>query len=119
MSLDVSLYRKGTTHWDDGSTEEIKDYVCDLNITHNLNKMASELGVYEHLWRPDEIGVTKAWELIEPLSKALEQMDENPNYYRKFDAPNGWGTFEGLMCFIERYLEKCKEYPNSYIEVSR
>ena len=60
MSLDVSLYRKGTNHWDDGSTEEIKDYVCDLNITHNLNKMASELGVYEHLWRPDEIGVTKA-----------------------------------------------------------
>ena len=31
------------------------------NITHNLGKMAEEAGIYKHLWRPEEIGITKAW----------------------------------------------------------
>lgn len=119
MSLDVYLYRKGFKHFDDGSTELFEDCVCDLNITHTLNKMAKELGVYEYLWKPDEIGVTRAWELIDPLEIALDKMDSDPNKYREFEPSNGWGSFEGLKGFIKAYLNKCKEFPNSLIEVSR
>lgn len=119
MSLDVYLYRKGTTKFEGEDEVEITDYVCNLNITHNLNAMAEELGVYQHLWRPEELGIIRAWELIEPLSKALEQMDENPQHYKRFNPENGWGSFEDLMRFIEEYLEKCREYANAYVEVSR
>ena len=34
--------------------------VYSANITHNLNTMADEAGIYKHLWRPDEIKITKA-----------------------------------------------------------
>ncbi len=39
-----------------GSFEEV--YIS--NVTHNLNKMAGEAGIYEALWRPEEIGITHA-----------------------------------------------------------
>ena len=47
--------------------DEESDYVYSANITHNLTKMADEAGIYECLWRPEEIGITKAGQLIEPL----------------------------------------------------
>lgn len=35
--------------------EEAK--LSSLNITHNLNNMAKEVGLYEVLWRPEEMGL--------------------------------------------------------------
>jgi len=52
MSLDVYLeVTKPTT-------------IFEANITHNLNRMAQAAGIYEALWCPDEIGITKAAQLI-------------------------------------------------------
>ncbi|MBK8772221.1 MAG: hypothetical protein IPM06_17610 [Rhizobiales bacterium] len=47
-------------------------------ITHNLNKMASAAGIYKHLWRPEEIGITKAAQLIEPLREGLALLLSDP-----------------------------------------
>ena len=41
------------------------------NITHNLNKMASSAGIYECLWRPEEINITTAHQLIDPISQGI------------------------------------------------
>jgi signal transduction histidine kinase len=30
------------------------------NITHNLNIMADKAGIYQHLWRPEEIGIKRS-----------------------------------------------------------
>ena len=49
-------------------TEE-DETVYDANITHNLGKMAGEAGIYEALWRPEEIDKTKASEIVELLEK--------------------------------------------------
>ena len=38
--------------------------LADVNITHNLNKMADAVGLYEVLWKPDEIGITTASQMI-------------------------------------------------------
>lgn len=62
MSLDVYL------RLDNGNE------VYDANITHNLNTMAEEAGIYKHLWRPEELGITKAKDLIEPLAEGLAKM---------------------------------------------
>jgi len=48
MSLDVYLMKTMPTS------------VYDANITHNLGAMAEAAGIYKHLWRPEEIGITKA-----------------------------------------------------------
>ena len=93
--------------------------VFETNITHNLNRMAKAAGIYKHLWRPEEIGIAKACDLIEPLSAARDKMLANPDKYKQFDASNGWGTYEQFVPWLERYLDACRTFPNAQIQVSR
>lgn len=93
--------------------------VYSANITHNLNKMADAAGIYEYLWRPDEIGIKLAKDLIEPLTTGLEKLRAEPETFRVYNPSNGWGTYEGLIRFVEAYLEACKENPEAEILVSR
>lgn len=95
------------------------DGVYSANITHNLNTMAGEAGIYKHLWRPDEIGITKAAELIEPLRAGLALLKSDPARFKKFNPENGWGNYEGLVAFVEKYLAACEEYPAADVSVSR
>jgi len=120
MSLDVSLYRKYHVSYDGGETlEQKEECVYDANITHNLGKMADEAGIYYALWRPEEIKKTKAGELITLLEKGLAELKAKPEYYEKFNSPNGWGMYEHFVPFVEKYLEACKEYPDAIIKASR
>ena len=34
--------------------------------------MADEAGIYKYLWSPEEIGITKAEQFIEPLKKEFD-----------------------------------------------
>lgn len=100
-------------------SEYESEYVYDANITHNLNTMAQEAGIYMHLWRPEEIGITKAEELIEPLREGLHLLKMDPERFKKFNPDNGWGSYEGLVKFVENYLNACYENREALIEVSR
>jgi hypothetical protein len=100
--------------------KEIKtNEVYWANITHNLYKMAEAAGIDAHLWRPDEIKITKAKELIEPLRQGLHNLKSEPERYKKFNPENGWGSYDGLVKFVENYLNACYEYPDADVEVSR
>jgi len=107
MSLDVTL------------TAIRETTVYDSNITHNLGKMAEAAGIYKHLWRPEEIGITKATELIEPLTEGLAKLKADPVKFTAYNSPNGWGMYEHFVPFVEKYLEACKENPDATISVSR
>ena len=91
----------------------------DQNITHNLGKMAREAGVYEAMWRPEELGIKTAAQLISPLRAGLERLRADPEGFRKFDAPNGWGRYEHLLEFVEKYLSACEQNPDAEVSVSR
>jgi len=120
MSLDVYLTRKKWVSYDEGKTHtEENEEVYWANITHNLNKMAGEAGIYEALWRPEEIGKTKANEIVKLLEKGLADLKTRPKHFETFNSPNGWGMYEHFVPFVEKYLEACKEYPDAIIEVSR
>lgn len=106
MSLDVYLSLDGRE-------------IYEANITHNLNTMAEEAGIYRHLWRPDEIGITTASELIEPLRAGLHSLVERPSYFEQFNSPNGWGLYVHFVPFVARYLEACVENPSALVRVSR
>lgn len=95
------------------------DEVFEYNITHNLTKMADEAGIYEHLWRPEEIGITTAIQLIDPLREGLHRLKSDPKKYEEFAPENKWGSYEGLVKFVEAYLDACYRYPDATIEVSR
>lgn len=95
------------------------DTVYESNITHNLNKMADEAGIYSHLWRPEEIGINKAEQLIEPLKTGLKLLKSDPARFGKLNPSNGWGTYEGLVNFVTAYLDACIRYPQAEVSVSR
>lgn len=93
--------------------------VFDYNITHNLVEMAEACELYMPMWRPEEIGITKASQLIIPLAKGLQALLDKPDHYKTFNPSNGWGDYEGLVNFTKEYLKACIEYPEAEIEVSR
>jgi len=107
MSLDITLTAIRPTE------------VYSSNITHNLNVMAMEAGIYEHLWRPEEIGITHAKDLIDPLNQALILMYADPDRFKKHNPDNGWGSYAGFLDFIKNYLAACIENPDALIEVDR
>lgn len=110
MSLDVWMT----------STKLVELTVFEYNITHNLNKMADAAGIYKELWRPDEIGITHAHQLIEPLTKGLAKLKSDPKKYKAhYNPSNGWGNYEGLVKFVESYLKAARANPNAKIGVSR
>jgi len=107
MSLDVSLIE----------TRPVEVY--SRNITHNLTGMALEAGIYQHLWRPEEIEIEFAHQLILPLTRGLELLLSDPTRFEAFNAPNGWGTYKDFVGFVEDYLMACEEFPNALIDISR
>ncbi len=106
MSLDVYL-------------EVGEESVYEANITHNLNLMADQAGLYKALWRPEELGIVQAGELVAPLSLGLAVLKRAPARLYQFDPKNGWGSYEGLVKFVEAYLDACREHPDATVMVSR
>lgn len=115
MGLDVGLIIEVDT----GGQEPYRVELFSGNITHNLNVMAKEAGIYKHLWRPEEIDIKTAGELIEPLETALEAMKEDPDLFKEHNPPNGWGDYEGFLSWIEKYLEACRRHPRAKVEACR
>lgn len=115
MSLDVYLFIEVDTGGKKPKTIEL----FSANITHNLTEMADEAGIYKHLWRPEEIGAKYAGDIIEAIEKGLSLMKSDPERFKKFNSPNGWGTYKHFVPFVEEYLEACEENPKALIKVRR
>lgn len=93
--------------------------VYSANITHNLNRMADEAGIYQALWRPDEIGVAKASQLIPLLTEGLAKLRIDPAKFEALNPTNGWGSYSGFVPWVERYLRACEEYPDADVSIWR
>ena len=112
MSLDIYLIATRPTE------------VFEGNITHNLNAMAREAGLYLALWRPEELWPERtvkptAADIAPLLEAGLMLLKANPARFRAFNPDNGWGDYEGLVDVVEKYLRACRENPDATIEVSR
>jgi hypothetical protein len=100
-------------------TRKSAECFFDQNITHNLTAMADEAGVYQAVWRPEEVGITHARQLVEPLRKAVTAMRADPERFKKHDSPNGWGLYKHFLPWLEKYLAACEEYPDARVRASR
>ena len=107
MSLDVTLKALRITE------------VFECNITHNLGEMADAAGIYKHLWRPEEIGISKAADLIRPLNAGLHKLKDDPEKYKCYNPRNGWGEYDSLVKFVEKYIAACIKNPDATISISR
>jgi hypothetical protein len=93
--------------------------VYSANITHNMSRMATEARICDALWRPEEVGITKAAQLIEPLRAGLADLKARPDYFQKFNPPNGWGDYAGLVRFVENYLAAAEANPTTNVKAWR
>lgn len=93
--------------------------VFTKDITHNLGQMAKAADLYEALWRPEEVDITHARQLVGQLKIGLERLLADPDHFKLFNPSNGWGDYEGLVSFIKAYLKACEENPDATVEVSR
>jgi hypothetical protein len=128
MSLDISLVVEdledpdySTDYPEDDEYREINDtyQVFEINITHNLGEMADEAGIYKCLWRPEEIGIRQAGQLIQPLSDGLSFLKQYKEKFEKYNPDNGWGSYDILVKAVYEYLKACKQYPFARIDVCR
>ena len=134
MSLDIYLSDPTATY--EAAT------LFESNITHNLNTMAEKAGLYDPLWRPyriiakaenvilhesdheaeyeyEEFSRVTSNDIVDLVQKGLDKLKSDPEYFKKYNAPNGWGVYENLVEFTEEYLKALKEYPEAIIQVSR
>ena len=138
MSLDVGLYRIKYVSYDMVNFHEEKEELYSANITHNLNVMAEQAGLYKALWRPyqlhkdyvhsenyeiemafkDSVTII-ASDIIDIIEEGLDLLKNRPGYFSKFDSPNGWGLYVNFVPFVEKYLNALKQYPDSIVEVWR
>jgi hypothetical protein len=138
MSLDVYLYRIKYASYDMVNFHEEKEQLYSANITHNLNVMAEQAGIYKALWRPyqlhkdyvhsedynkemlfeDSVTII-ASDIIDIIEQGLDLLKNRPDYFSKFNAENGWGKYVNFVPFVEKYLEALKQYPDSLVEVDR
>ena len=107
MSLDVSLT----------VTKPVE--VFEANITHNLGEMAEAAGIYAAVWRPEDLAIEFAEQLVPVLEAGINELKANPERFKTLDAKNGWGTYDQFVPWLEKYLAACKENPEAHIGVSR
>ena len=90
-----------------------------IGITHNLTAMAEAAGLYECMWRPEEICITLASQMIHPLECGIAVMEQDKEKLKKLNPENGFGNYEFLLSVAQRYLAACKEHPNATVEACR
>ena len=103
LSYDISLYRKGIKN-----AERIY-YDYDGNITYNVCEMLEVAFGEQHLKKWNDKPVN---EFIEEFKKGYEDMMLNPTKYKKYDSPNGWGTYETTLKAIQNLYNYIVEYTN-------
>ena len=101
MSYDIALYRKGIIN------KERVYYPYDGNITWNVREMLEVAFGEEHLKKWNSLSCDK---FFDDLEKGYIDMIKNPKKYKKYDSPNGWGTYETTLREIKELYESIQEY---------
>ncbi len=101
MSLSIYVEYKTCPHC--GRSD---DQQYDLNITHNLGKMAEEAGIYKVMWL-DKPSTTQ--EILPVLVDGYLKLKNDPDKFKKFNPDNGWGSYEALVEFVEKFMKACAQ----------
>lgn len=104
MSYDVSFRVK---------IEGLNKYIeveSVANITWNVRELIKQSSGWD-IKNEDENGFIKDW--IPMIENGIEELTNNPEKYRQYEAKNGWGTVESTLGFYKDCLNKYREYKNS------
>lgn len=97
MSYDISFKVK---------VEGVDAYVpvgeCDANITWNVRKIIEKSTGLE--WKNCQNNGLCV-DVIPKIEAGLRRLEQNPDSFKEYEAPNGWGTVEGTIQFFRRIIE--------------
>lgn len=118
MSYDINiLYGKEERCSCCGHITKEEDSEFITCITYNLSQMMDECGIYEHLIEKGIQLSHKTDEFIKPLHESIKRLESDPEYFRKFNASNGFGKYEDLVRSLKQILEACKDNPGEILKV--
>lgn len=84
---------------------------CDANITCNLRKMIEESTGLE--WNNEaNNGLCK--DIIPKIADGLAELMKHPKKYKRYEAPNGWGTVEGCKRFFVQIIDDWTRFCDDY-----
>lgn len=91
------------------------------NITHNLTEMAEAAGLYEAMWRPEDIkaGVVTGRDVLPLLEDGIAWLVAHKEEAEKLNPENGWGDYDCLLATARAYRDVCRQYPGGRISVGR
>jgi hypothetical protein len=92
--------------------------VFEANCTHNITKMAELAGIYKPLWHPEDAGINKASDLVEPIHRALTLLRAEPERFVALNPENKWGSYDTFVPWLEKLLTACLEFPDASVRVS-
>jgi hypothetical protein len=93
-----------------------KEQLYRDSITHNHWKMVDNASLYRAIWRPEELQITKAAQLIPILEQGLKHIEEHQDELCKLGTAN---DHTEVWSFVRAYLKACREHPDADIRVSR
>lgn len=98
MSYDISFKVK---------VEGVDTYVpvgtCDANITWNVRKIIEKSTGLE--WKNCQNNGLCV-DVIPKIEAGLRKLEQTPDSFKEYEAPNGWGTVEGTIQFFEESLKR-------------
>lgn len=97
---------------DTGGSEKARLTDPSIHVTYNLSKMLKEAGYPGH----NEIMGAPAGEAGGVLQGVLDRLEANPEHFRQFNPPNGWGTYDGAVSFIRRFRDECARHPQAFVD---
>lgn len=80
---------------------------CDANITWNVRKII-ELSTGLPWLNEENNGLCK--DIIPRIEQGLDELKNHPERYKKYEAPNGWGTVEGTIRFYEAIIQAWRRF---------
>lgn len=64
-----------------------------------------------------ELHGVKGIEAIRHIRLGLARLDRDPEYYKQFNAKNGWGTYENAIEALQYMQVLCCDHPNDILEI--
>lgn len=124
-------------HFPDANPDDIQETISEteeyfhINITHNLTEMAGEcvikgtcsskkshITLYDLMWHPEEnLGIVfPTLSYLLDLETCYDRLFHNPDFFKKYNPDNGWGTYEGLVdktkAFVDALHSISSEFEN-------
>jgi hypothetical protein len=53
------------------------------------------------------------------LTRGLALLTSDPERFKAFNSPNGWGMYEHFVPFVAKYLEACVTHPDAGVSACR